>query len=72
MKNFNKQELLEKNHFEDDKGIKINKLLQIIEDSDYYQNILDYFKLDKDDDTFIEIPGGKNNVYNIALNSQRL
>ena len=43
MNKFKKSELSEKNYFEDDNGIKINKLLTLIEDSDYYHNIIDYF-----------------------------
>jgi len=59
MNKFKKSELSEKNYFEDDNGIKINKLLTLIEDSDYYQNIIDYFKLDVSDETLIEIPGAR-------------
>ena len=59
MNKFKKSELSEKNYFEDDNGIKINKLLRLIEGSEYYQNIIDYFELDVNDETLIEIPGSR-------------
>lgn len=59
MSEFSKSELSEKNFFEDDKGIKISKLLTLIENNDYFKNVVNYFELDENDDTLINIPGAR-------------
>ena len=59
MNRFNKKELSEKNYFEDDNGIRMNKLLQLIESSEYYNNIINYFEIDANDETLIQIPGAR-------------
>ncbi|WP_417558647.1 hypothetical protein [Mesoflavibacter zeaxanthinifaciens] len=59
MNRFKKSELSEKNFFDDDNGIQINSLLKLIESSEFYENIIDYFELDVNDETLIEIPGAR-------------
>lgn len=59
MNRFSKKELSEKNYFEDDHGIHMNKLLQLIEGSEYYDNIVNYFEIDTSDATLIQIPGAR-------------
>jgi hypothetical protein len=59
MNEFSKRELSEKNFFEDDNGIQINKLLTLIKNNDYFKNVIDYFELDENDSTLINIPGAR-------------
>lgn len=59
MEKFNKRELKQESFLSNDDGIEINKLLSLINNHEYYSNILSYFKIDKDSQEKINIKGAK-------------
>ncbi len=69
MEKFRKRTL--KNFNISDEGIKVNKLLTLIEDSPYYENILKYFNIKSNNGEFIEIEGA-NTLFTVikALNKR--
>lgn len=60
MEKFKKQNLEKENFFNGDDGIQINELLELIKKSDYYNDILEYFNIDQNDITRINIKGAKS------------
>lgn len=59
MEKFNKRELKQESFLSNDDGIEINKLLSLINNHEYYSNILSYFNIDKDSQEKINIKGAK-------------
>jgi hypothetical protein len=67
MDKFSKKSVEKNDFFNGDDGIEINKLLELIKESEYYLNIIQHFQLKEDDQTKINIPGAKT-LFNV-LNS---
>lgn len=59
MNKFNKKSISKENFFLGDDGIDISVLLTLIENSDYYKNILEYFNIEANDNYKINIKGAK-------------
>lgn len=57
MEKFKKRTLNNESFSQGDKGIRVNKLLTLIEDSPYFDDILKYFNIDSDNDELIQIKG---------------
>jgi hypothetical protein len=59
MNKFSKQNIDKTDFFAGDDGITIDNLLELIKESEYFQNILNYFQIEENDTTKINIPGAK-------------
>ncbi len=59
MDKFSKQSINKENFFPVDDGIEIGVLLTLIEKSDYYKNILEYFNIDAKNNSKINVKGAK-------------
>lgn len=59
MDKFTKRSITIENFLKEDNGIEINVLLELVEDSEYYESILDYFKIEPKDNKLINIKGAK-------------
>lgn len=59
MNKFSKKNIDKKDFFAGDDGITIDNLLLLIKGSEYYQNVLNYFQIEENDTTKINIPGSK-------------
>lgn len=57
MKDFKKRSLYKQQINEDDKGVYLEELLDLIKDSEYYDEMHDLLDVDKINDKFINIPG---------------
>ncbi len=59
MNKFNKKSVSKENLFNGDDGIEISVLLTLIENSNYYKDILEYFNIKANDNSKINIKGAK-------------
>jgi hypothetical protein len=59
MDKFNKKSINKENFFLGDDGIEISVLLTLIENSDYYKDVLEYFKIETNNNSKINIKGAK-------------
>ena len=59
MNKFSKKNIDKNDFFAGDDGITIDNLLLLIKGSEYYQNVLNYFQIEENDTTKINIPGSK-------------
>jgi hypothetical protein len=59
MDKFKKQSINKENFFPVDDGIEISILLTLVEKSDYYKNILEYFDIDAKNNSKINVKGAK-------------
>ena len=59
MNKFSKKNIDKTDFFAGDDGITIDNLLLLIKESKYYQNVLNYFQIEENDTTKINIPGSK-------------
>lgn len=71
MEKFKKRTLKSEDFRPEDNGIRIDKLLTIIEDSPYFNQILEYFDIDSKNEELIEIKGA-NTLFTVikSLNRQ--
>lgn len=70
MDKFRKKSVEKNDFFNGDDGIEINKLLELIKESEYYSNIIEHFQLNEDDQTKINIPGAKT-LFNVLSSSNK-
>jgi hypothetical protein len=70
MDKFSKKSVEKNDFFSGDDGIEISKLLELIKESEYYLNIIQYFQLKEDDQTKINIPGAKT-LFNVLNSSNK-
>jgi len=59
MEKFKKRELKQESFLSNDDGIEINKLLSLVNNHEYYSDILSYFNIDQDSQEKINIRGAK-------------
>ena len=59
MEKFKKRELKQESFLPNDDGIEINKLLSLVNNHEYYSDILSYFNIDQDSQEKINIRGAK-------------
>ena len=59
MNKFNKKSVSKENLFNGDDGVEISVLLTLIENSNYYKDILEYFNIKANDNSKINIKGAK-------------
>lgn len=59
MNKFSKKNIDKTDFFAGDDGITIDNLLLLIKENEYYQNVLNYFQIEENDTTKINIPGSK-------------
>jgi len=60
MEKFKKRELKQESFLSNDDGIEINKLLSLVNNHEYYSDILSYFNVDQDSQEKINIRGAKS------------
>lgn len=70
MDKFRKKSVEKNDFFNGDDGIEINKLLELIKESEYYSNIIEHFQLNEDDQTNINIPGAKT-LFNVLSSTNK-
>lgn len=62
MKGFERKCLSKQEISKDDKGVELNKLLDLIKDNDYYEDIVRLLDIDEIEDSFINIEGASTLV----------
>jgi len=72
MDKFSKKNIDKTDFFAGDDGITIDKLLLLIKESEYYQNVLNYFQIEENDTTKINIPGSKTLFTILNLSNKKL